>query len=218
MPSKKWSVNSKYLSISTRGGNYRIPIDTILYIESNNRRLIIHTAAEEYSCYETLNEMEQHLSQSAFIRCHQSYLAAIDQITGYDNQCITLRDTNVRIPVSRQYQKTIREFLQRTPSGGTLICTCGIYQGSIIRIKPEQRVFIGRSGSTADIVINLPMVSRIHCEITYHETNREYVIIDYSSNGTFINGNTRLVPKHVYILKPETEISFGDPLTKYKLM
>lgn len=218
MPALKWSVNSKYLSISTRGSDYRIPIDTILYIESDNRHLIIHTTAEEYSFYETLNVMEQHLSTSLFIRCHQSYLVSIDQITGYDNQCITLRDTNTRIPVSRQYQKKIREFLQKSPSAGGLICTSGIYQGYIVRIKPEQRIFIGRSGSTADVVINLPMVSRIHCEIIYHETNREYAIIDYSSNGTFINGNTRLVPKQVYILKPDTEISFGEPLTKYKLM
>lgn len=218
MPAQKWSVSSRYLSISARGSNYRIPIDTILYIESDNRRLIIHTATEEYSCYETLNVMEQNLNESAFIRCHQSYLVATNQITGYDNQCITLRDTNVRIPVSRQHQKKIREFLQKSPSGGGLICTLGIYQGYIVRIKPEQRVFIGRSGSTADIVINLPMVSRIHCEITYHENSREYTIIDYSSNGTFINGNTRLVPKQAYILKPETELSFGDPLTKYTLI
>ena len=53
--------HSGYLSVSSRGTDYRIPIDSILYIESNNRKLTIHTEEETYSCYEKLNVMEQNL-------------------------------------------------------------------------------------------------------------------------------------------------------------
>ena len=194
------SVSTNYLCLSTRGSNYKIPIDTILYIESNNRILTIHTLSETY------------------LRCHQSYLVAINQIIGYNNQSITLRDTDTAIPVSRQYQKKTRDFLKNQPSCGTLICTCGIYEGSMIRIKAEQRVLIGRDGNVVDVVINLPLVSRIHCEITYHKKEQKYEIIDYSSNGTFIEGNTRLIPKQVYLLNPETELSLGDFSTTYKLL
>lgn len=196
--------------MSTRGSNYKIPIDTILYIESNNRILTIHTLSETYQCYEKLNTLEEHLTGNNFLRCHQSYLVAINQIIGYNNQSITLRDTDTAIPVSRQYQKKTRDFLKNQPSCGTLICTCGIYEGSMIRIKAEQRVLIGRDDNAVDVVINLPFVSWIHCEITYHKKEQKYEIIDYSSNGTFIEGNTRLIPKQVYLLNPETELSLGD--------
>ncbi len=148
--------------MSTRGSNYKISIDTILYIESNNRILTIHTLSETYQCYEKLNTLEEHLTGNNFLRCHQSYLVAINQIIGYNNQSVTLRDTDTAIPVSRQYQKKTRDFLKNQPSCGTLICTCGIYEGSMIRIKAEQRV------------------------------------------------NTRLIPKQVYLLNPETELSLGD--------
>nr|WP_288964021.1 LytTR family DNA-binding domain-containing protein [uncultured Mogibacterium sp.] len=150
------------ICLSTRGSNYKISIDTILYIESNNRILTIHTLSETYQCYEKLNTLEEHLTGNNFLRCHQSYLVAINQIIGYNNQSVTLRDTDTAIPVSRQYQKKTRDFLKNQPSCGTLICTCGIYEGSMIRIKAEQRV------------------------------------------------NTRLIPKQVYLLNPETELSLGD--------
>ena len=32
-------------------------------------------------------------------------------------------------------------------------------------------------------------------EILYRKEEQKYEIIDYSSNGTFIEGNTRLIPK-----------------------
>ena len=43
----------------------------------------------------------------------------------------------------------------------------------MIRIKAEQRVLIGRDDNAVDVVINLPFVSWIHCEITYHKKRTE---------------------------------------------
>lgn len=210
--------HSGYLSVSSRGTDYRIPIDSILYIESNNRKLTIHTEEETYSCYEKLNVMEQNLYQSAFVRCHQSYLVAADQIAGYDDHNILLSGSKDQIPVSRQYQKKIRTYLQTQPTGGTLLCTAGIYQGSLIRIKAEQSVLIGRDGHLCDIVINLPLVSRVHCEMLYHKNTREYILTDHSSNGTFLAGAKRLVPEEAYTLQPGAEICFGDPHNIYRLL
>ena len=94
---------------------------------------------------------------------------------------------------------------------------CGKSLGAIIRVKPEQCIRIGRDNTVADMIVNLPLVSRLHCEITYHADHREYEIIDYSSNGTFVNGDKRLLPKETYILKPGAEVCFGDRETIYKL-
>lgn len=212
------SATSKYLSLSSLGQDRKIPIDNILYIESNRRKLTIHTIQEEFSCYEKLDIMEEALNKAAFVRCHQSYLVAIEGIISYIDHYITLRNSKIQIPVSRQHQKEIRDLLQNQSSSGTLICTSGIYKGSVISIKPEQHILIGRDGNTVDIVVNLPMVSRLHCELIYHKENREYEIIDYSSNGTFINGDKRLVPKQPYIVEAGTEVSFGDMQTIYKLV
>lgn len=235
---------SDCLQISTRDSNYKIPINSILYIENYKRIVTVYTKKDSYSYYEKLNSLEQKLKPHGFFRCHQSYLIASDKIRSYQNNCVYLEGTDSPVPVSRQHQKEIRNLFdnpqakdgnqhfpadyeandsishslrRKQAESGALICVSGTYLGSIIRIKPEQRILIGRDGSVCDIVINLPMVSRSHCEIIYHRENNEYAIVDYSGNGTFINGTTRLVPNETYLLKPGTELCFGDQLTVYKL-
>jgi hypothetical protein len=212
------SATATHLSISTQSATFKIPVEDILYIESNKRKLTIYTTGETYDCYEKLDSIEQCLHRFAFIRCHQSYLVATKYITSYDRHCLQLKGCSVNIPVSRQHQKQIREYLQNPSQNGALVCIAGSYLGSVIRIKAEQRVLIGRDGTAVDIVITLPMVSRIHCEITYHIEHREYEITDYSSNGTFINGTTRLIPKQTYMVQAGTHLCFGDTTTVYKLL
>lgn len=68
-----------------------------------------------------------------------------------------------------------------------------------------------------DMIINLPFVSRIHCTILYHCDTMEYEIVDLSNNGTFVNGNKRLLRDEIYLLKLGNEICFGDKETIYKV-
>lgn len=240
------SVNVKCLNLSIRGTTHKIPINSIIYIESNRRKITLHTKRKHYDYYEKLDVLEQLLHKDGFVRCHQSYLVQKDMITSYNNDnTITLDYLFHDIPVSRIHQKEIRQLFetsadlsldelaaatteacscyitnslqQNQKDTGAFICTEGAYVGAIIRIKPEQPIRIGRDSSVADMIVNLPLVSRLHCEITYHADRREYEIIDYSSNGTFVNGDKRLLPHESYILKPETELCFGDRDTIYKL-
>lgn len=240
------ATNVKCLNISIGGANHRIPINTIQYIESNRRKVTIHSKRKNYDYYEKLDVMENLLKQDGFIRCHQSYLVRSDQIISFNaNNTLTLNGISVNIPVSRRYQAAIRGLFEQPPQAiakketaaanektdcyltsslhrnqsetGAVICVDGAYVGAIIRIKPEQRIRIGRDGSVSDLIVNLPLVSRMHCEVIYHAKQREYEITDFSSNGTFINGDKRLVPNETYLLKPGTELCFGDKETIYKL-
>lgn len=239
------SLNTKCLNLSMRGTTHKIPINTILYIESNRRKVTIHTGKMDYDYYEKLDVMEQTLQNEGFIRCHQSYLVPTDRLLTYHaNNTILLDGVMDAIPVSRRYQPVIKALFDQEshmaaqtesaatcdqhcyltsslqcnqPETGAFICTEGAYIGSIIRIKPEQRIRIGRDGEVADMVVNLPSVSRLHCEVIYHAEQHEYEIVDFSTNGTFVNGNKRLVQQEPYLLKPGTELCFGDKGTVYKL-
>ncbi len=100
---------------------------------------------------------------------------------------------------------------------GVITCIEGLYKESTIWLQPNKPVIIGRTIHSADVVINLPRVSRVHCEITYHQDSNTYEIIDYSANGTYINREFRLAPKVPYMLPPGTVLSFGDQTTLYEL-
>lgn len=226
--------SAKYLSVTYQGITHQIPISSILYIESNLRKIAIHTEQSTYYCYQKLNVIAEQLKDDGFVRCHQSYLFALNKVTNYSNVHVYIRD--IQIPISNRYQAKLRELFAhsqlagniplRAPSAslnqaqigcGALICICGAYLGSIIRIRPEQEIIIGRDGTVADMVINLPYVSRRHCALTYHCDIMKYEVMDLSSNGTFIDGNKRLLKNETYLLKPGSEICFGDKKTVYKL-
>lgn len=223
----------KYLTISYQGVKHRIPIHSILYIESNLRKIVIHTQHGDYYCYQKLNDIAEQLKEDGFIRCHQSYLFALSKVTNYSNIHIYIQD--IRLPISKRYQNEIKELFsgtlanvvngQTAPSPadpyreecGALICVHGAYLGSIVRIRPEQKITIGRDSEVADLIINLPLVSRNHCILTYHCDIMKYEIIDLSSNGTFVGGTKRLMKNKTCFLKPGDEICFGDKNTIYKL-
>lgn len=230
----KIHTTPKCLNINIKGTCYRIPINTILYLESDLRKVIIHTQYKTLDYYQKLNKLEDLLKNDGFIRCHQSYLVAGDKITSYNVNELYIGD--IKIPISRKYQDGIRNLLEAEAAAtaendcyltnslslnqgktGALVCVKGAYLGAIIRIKPEQKILIGRDGCMADMIVNLPLVSRTHCAITYHADREEYEIVDFSSNGTFIGGEIRLVRDEKYLLKPGAELCFGDRSTIYKL-
>ena len=249
---KEMQINPKCLNISNRGNVTRIPLDTILFIESNYRKIIVHTMTDEYEYYEKLDMLEEVLKNDGFIRCHQSYLVSANCITAYNND--TLKVGEYAVPISRKYKKTVRAILslheaacmdatriksegtgeekpakryencyltsglfQNNDTKGALVCVQGAYIGNIVRIVPEQTIVIGRDGTSADMVVNLPLVSRQHCNIIYHEKEDSYEVVDYSTNGTFVDGSFRMKCGDIYLLKPGATLSFGDKNTIYKL-
>lgn len=228
-------LNPKCLNVSIKGINHQIPLHSILYIESNARKVSIYTKEKRYDCYQRLDDMANLLQEEAFIRCHQSYLVSADKITARSHSELKLSD--ITLPVSRKYLPRVRSALATTslnekvnPScyltsslncnrepSGSIIGIKGPYIGSIIRIRPEQTITIGRDGKTSDMIINLPRVSRIHCQITYHADENTYTVTDFSRNGTFIQESQRLVRNEVYTLTSGSTISFGNKETVFQL-
>lgn len=249
---KEIQVNPKCLNISNRGNITRIPLDTILYIESKYRKIIVHTMTEKYEYYEKLDVLEDVLKSDGFVRCHQSYLVSINRISMYKDAVLKVGE--YAVPISRKYKKAVRESLsmheaacmdssrmhsdgkeqknrakryencyltsglfQNNDTKGALVCVQGAYIGNIVRIVPEQSIIIGRDGTSADMVVNLPLVSRQHCTIIYHEKEDNYEVVDYSTNGTFVDGSFRMKCGDIYLLKPGATLSFGDKNTIYRL-
>ncbi|WP_069650319.1 LytR/AlgR family response regulator transcription factor [Caloranaerobacter ferrireducens] len=61
-----------------------IPLDTVLFIEKQNKDTIIHVRDKEYLSKQTLNELENKLPKN-FLRVHKSYIVNKDKITRITN-------------------------------------------------------------------------------------------------------------------------------------
>lgn len=95
---------------------------------------------------------------------------------------------------------------------GLLVGRAGMYSGETIDIPAGEEIIIGRDSALSHIVLDRDSekVSRKHCGIVYAEGTNSYVVTDYSTNGTFVDGGNRLVANIPTSLPGGTVILLGN--------
>lgn len=96
-------------TFSFGAGKFRIPYGNILYFESVNRKIKVHTKRGMKELYGKLNEIEEQCPVN-FIRIHQSYLINRFYVTYWQGEEVTISD-EITLPISKGYQKKVAEFL-----------------------------------------------------------------------------------------------------------
>jgi DNA-binding LytR/AlgR family response regulator len=80
----------------------------ILYIESQDKRLLFHLADEDVlQCYGKLDEVLKELPEQSFFRCHQSFLVNLSHVTEVADNYFRIRQSIISI--SRKYGKQAKE-------------------------------------------------------------------------------------------------------------
>jgi DNA-binding LytR/AlgR family response regulator len=102
----------QYLSVNQRGVWRQIPLDPIICLETQGRKVAICLPNEQLYASARLSELEEQLPKSRFIRCHQSYLLNIQHIREIRrNEALTTG--GLLIPISRPHlQRVQRAFLR----------------------------------------------------------------------------------------------------------
>lgn len=100
---------------------------------------------------------------------------------------------------------------------GTLIGISGSFNGKSITLIPNREFIVGKDVSS-DICIDPSYreVSRKHMGITYDSVANRYILIDYSTNGTYING-MKLEHGRKYYINGGERISLGKGENVFEL-
>lgn len=98
-----------FICISNDSGKYKVLLNTLRYVETFNRNLMVHAEQENIICYRSMKEIAQELSAYHFIRCHSSYLVNLAYVKGVKKLEITLITGEV-LPIS---QPRRREFMEQ---------------------------------------------------------------------------------------------------------
>ncbi len=95
--------------LDNKEGRQLIPYKTISYFEAMDKKILLFTEKEQYSFYDTLDNLEKRLSDD-FVRCHRSFIARKDKINKImlSKGILTLTSGEM-IPVSRTYKATVKE-------------------------------------------------------------------------------------------------------------
>ncbi|MCM1245134.1 MAG: LytTR family DNA-binding domain-containing protein [Roseburia sp.] len=109
--------NSDCLHISINGRRERIFLNEVFYISVEGRKVLFHRRDGEIAAYAKLNDLEETLRESGFIRCHQSFLINKKFVQSHSRMMLTV--AGEEIPISRRYIESVREAM-KTEEGGKI--------------------------------------------------------------------------------------------------
>ena len=96
----------QYFTFSSNGELYRIPVQEILYFESRNYMLFVHTQQQIYKARLSLKEVEPQLSSANFLRIHASFLINLHHVIRITKDDIEMQDHQL-IKISRNRKKDV---------------------------------------------------------------------------------------------------------------
>lgn len=104
------------------------------------------------------------------------------------------------------------------PAGGCIIGLGGSCQGYKFEFDAGEELIIGKDAKLSSIVIDpaYKEVSRKHVGVRLDVVSGKYIVTDYSSNGTFVNGNRLESNKQTYLPRG-TELKLANGKNSFRL-
>ena len=96
------SGRGKYVVLTTENGIDKIAVDQIIYIESQNHKMIINTTEKPYCVYETMKSLEGRLPKEQFSRCNNCYLVNLNYVEGVHGEYALINGAELKISRSRR--------------------------------------------------------------------------------------------------------------------
>lgn len=100
--------NGKFLHFHYRTQIYTLQHSHLAYISSNLHNVVFHlTDGRIISCRARLGDFSGQLTESSFLRCHQSFLINLEKVTSLKKNSFVVGEAE--IPISRAYLKDSRQ-------------------------------------------------------------------------------------------------------------
>ncbi len=104
-------TQQEVLKIQNYGERIDIPLPQILYLESQQHTVTIHTTQRDHIFYSSLTALEKQLESKGFLRIHKSYLVNMAHLTRYQSHEAVLTDGTVLRVSARSYGEKKQQYL-----------------------------------------------------------------------------------------------------------
>ena len=95
----------------------KLALRDILFIESKDKKVIIHAEDGVYEAYGKMDALEVALGNS-FYRCHRCYMANLAKISGYAPGSISFSNGESVLLARRKYHEFVKTYLRYAREGG----------------------------------------------------------------------------------------------------
>ncbi len=107
----------KYIMVKNASTQQKILLKDIYYIESGNKKVIIHTTDGTLEVYGKMEELENGLGDG-FYRCHRCYLVNMGKISAYSADNIQVTNGDNLLLARKKYSDFIKTYMRYAKNGG----------------------------------------------------------------------------------------------------
>ncbi|MFC4218569.1 LytR/AlgR family response regulator transcription factor [Flagellimonas marina] len=112
-PISKLNPEPELLYIKSQRKTVKLDLSEILYLESLNDKVTIHTSDGEIQTAQRIGSLEEKLPKTKFLRIHRSFIVALDKITAFNT--IMTEVNGKELPIGRNYRSHVMTILQDNP-------------------------------------------------------------------------------------------------------
>jgi DNA-binding LytR/AlgR family response regulator len=94
----------EFITVKSDKRYHNIAVKEILYIESMDDFIMIHTSGRNYICYMRLQALEELLDGQGFIRVHRSYIVNRRHLGSFTSSFVEV--AGKKLPVGRKYRSS----------------------------------------------------------------------------------------------------------------
>jgi DNA-binding LytR/AlgR family response regulator len=98
-------IVNDHLLIKEKNCFVKIPLDYILWFESDRNYIDAKTAERKYTLRNSLKKLLQQLPPNDFLKCQKQYVVNVKKITSFSPNNIFIND--IQIPIGRKEQETV---------------------------------------------------------------------------------------------------------------
>lgn len=107
----------RYILVKNSGVQQKVYLKDIYYMESANKKVILHTRTGILEIYGKMEELEQ-MTGGIFYRCHRCYLVNMEKIISYNADTIKVVNGDKLILAQKKYNDFIRQYMKYAKDGG----------------------------------------------------------------------------------------------------
>lgn len=109
----------QYIMLKNASMQNKVYLKDIYYIESSNKKVIVHKKDGIFELYGKMDEFEEELGDS-FYRCHRCFLVNMEKISAYSSDTIKLINGETLILAQKKYPEFIKAYMRYAKSGGVV--------------------------------------------------------------------------------------------------
>ena len=109
----------RHILLKLDGITRKVALRDILYLESRNKKVAIHTTEGAHEIRRSMETMEAALGEG-FYRCHRCYLVNLAQIADYGPRAIRLENGEQLLLAEKKYPDFVKKYLRFAKDGGVV--------------------------------------------------------------------------------------------------